>query len=172
MHWKYNGRIRPPFAAAAGAGQESVWDYPRPPLIVEDTRRVLVMVDDTLIVETDAALRVLETASPPTFYVPLADVRTELLVWRDGGSVCEWKGVASYCDVVLPELRVADAGWRYADPRPQFARIAERMSFYPGRVECYVAGERVLPQPGGFYGGWLTHEIVGPIKGAPGTAQW
>jgi len=172
MPWQYDGRVRPPFAEPAKRGQESVWDYPRPPALVEDARRVVIRLGDTRIADTGAALRVLETASPPTFYLPLEDVVEGLLAWRDGGSVCEWKGVASYCDLVLPERRIADVGWRYPRPPPEFAAIAGCVSFYPGRVECYVAGERVRPQPGGFYGGWLTNEIVGPVKGVPGTGHW
>ena len=172
MTWNYDGRVRPDFADPPAQGQESVWDYPRPPAIVADSRRVVVRKNDTVVADTVRALRVLETASPPTFYLPPEDVRDELLVWRSGRSFCEWKGVASYCDLDTGSERIESVGWRYSQPGKSFSELAGYVAFYPGRVECFVAGERVRPQPGRFYGGWMTDEIAGPVKGEPGTGHW
>lgn len=170
--WQYRGRMRPPFAAPVGDGQESVWDYPRPPRIEADARIVLVRWRDTTIAQTTRAFRVLETASPPTFYLPADDVRPRLLQSAPGGSFCEWKGQARYWSVVLGEQRLDRAAWSYDQPFEEFAAIAGAISFYPGMLECYVDGHRVAPQPGGLYGGWITPELVGPFKGQPGTGHW
>lgn len=168
--WKYRGQQRPPFAEEPDPGQESVWDYPRPPRLEEDGRLVEVYQDSLLIAATRDAVRVLETASPPTFYLPPGDVRTELLRETGRSSSCEWKGRASYHAYhEAPEEAIA---WCYLNPPAEYAQIAGYFSFYPGRVRCLVAGERVRPQPGGFYGGWLTDEIAGPVKGEPGTGGW
>lgn len=168
--WTNTGDERPPFALEPGPGQESVWDYPRPPRIDPDRRRVVVGDPSDPLADTTAAVRILETASPPTFYIPPDDVRTERLVLADGRSFCEWKGEARY-------WRLADTpgdpiGWTYPTPLPDFLSIAEWFAFYPGRIECRVDGELVRPQAGGFYGGWVTSEIVGPHKGEPGTGGW
>ena len=170
--WKYNGSERPPFADRPATGQESVWDYPRPPAIMTDSRRIRVMLAGHVIADTCAGLRVLETASPPTFYLPLVDVDTAALVPAPGRSLCEWKGAASYFDVSYGEQRVARAAWSYLAPAPEFAAIAGHLAFYPALLACFVDDERVRPQPGGFYGGWLTKEIVGPVKGEPGSSAW
>jgi uncharacterized protein (DUF427 family) len=172
MSWIYTGKIRPPFADAVAEGQESVWDYPRPPVIQPDTRRVIVRVGESVIADTLKARRVLETASPPTFYLPATDVRADWLRWGQPQSFCEWKGAASYCDLHLPARRVRQVGWRYELPSADFSELADYVAFYPAKVECYVDGERVRPQPGLFYGGWVTAEIVGPMKGEPGTGHW
>jgi uncharacterized protein (DUF427 family) len=170
--WTHHGSRRPPFAVEPGAGQESVWDYPRPPRLEPDPREVIVRTGGIEIARTSRAVRVLETASPPTFYVPPDDVRSELLERAAGASVCEWKGAARYWSVVAGGLRIDRAAWSYQDPTPAFASIRDYLSFYPARLECFVDGERVRPQPGDFYGGWLTSEIVGPVKGEPGTQGW
>ena len=170
--WKYDGSERPPFADGPAAGQESVWDYPRPPAIRADSRRVRVLLGRHVIADTREALRVLETASAPTFYLPLADVDAAALVPARGVSLCEWKGAASYFDVSCAELHVARAAWSYLEPKPAFAAIAGHLAFYPALLDCFVDGERVRPQPGGYYGGWLTSEIVGPVKGEPGSGGW
>lgn len=169
--WKYTGIERPPFAIAPEPGQESVWDYPRPPALVADGRRVEVRIGDTLIADSYQAYRVLETASPPTFYIPAADVNIDMLMPVSGRSMCEWKGAAQYWGLKLSP-KAAAIGWNYPHPTDRFAGLKGAFSFYPGLVECYVAGERVRPQPGGFYGGWITDEIVGPVKGDPGTGHW
>jgi uncharacterized protein (DUF427 family) len=171
--WQYDGRVRPQTADMPGPGEESVWDYPRPPRLVSDMRRVLVSVGDHVIADTRRAVRVLETASPPTFYLPPDDIDQTLIVAASGASMCEWKGAASYWTVLLPDgTRIEAVGWSYPKPKPAFAAIAGWLSFYPARLHCEVDGERVRPQPGGFYGGWLTDEIVGPVKGEPGTGHW
>ena len=168
--WTNTGQQRPDFAVAPGPGQESVWDYPRPPALVRDNRAVEVKDGDCGIAHTTAAFRILETASPPTFYLPPADVDFELLVETRGNSICEWKGMAKYWALARdPDVLVA---WAYPRPRARFDRIKDYIAFYPGRVACYVDGERVRPQAGGFYGGWITSEVVGPFKGEPGTGHW
>ena len=125
-----------------------------------------------LIARTERSVRVLETASPPTFYLPREDVSMGLLQPASGHSFCEWKGQASYFDVSSGDAAIDHAAWTYDDPRDAFSRIAGHIGFYPGRVACYVDGERVRPQAGGFYGGWVISEIVGPFKGEPGTGGW
>lgn len=170
--WRHRGRERPPFAVAPAAGQESVWDYPRPPVVVSDSRQVVVRCGGVEIVRTDRALRILETASPPTFYLPMADVLPGVLVPAAGQSWCEWKGQARYWSVVTPDLRLERVGWSYAEPTAPFAAIRDHVAFYASPLECLVAGARVRPQPGAFYGGWITDEVVGPFKGDPGTGGW
>lgn len=170
--WRYYGQERPPFAAEPGPGQESVWDYPRPPRVEIDPRRVVVRFGDRLIAESDRALRVLETASPPTVYLPMQDVDTSVLRPAGGGSTCEWKGAAEYYTLSLEDRTIERAIWAYPKPRPAFQRLTGHVSFYPAVFECTIGGERVRPQPGGFYGGWVTSEIAGPYKGEPGTSGW
>jgi uncharacterized protein (DUF427 family) len=169
--WRYSGLERPSFATTPGAGQESVWDYPRPPLLDDEPREVVVRAGDVLIGRSVRCLRVLETASPPTVYLPPEDVDFTRLEPVSGSSRCEWKGEARYWTVVAPGRRLERVGWSYSAPFAEFAALKDFVSFYPGR-ECYVLGTRVLPQPGGFYGGWITPEIVGPFKGEPGTEGW
>jgi len=169
--WKYRGQIRPDFAATPEPGQESVWDYPRPPQLAPDSRRVEIYYGDQAIVSSQATYRVLETASPPIFYIPHEDVHWELLRSASGRSLCEWKGAANYWSLLSdPEMGVV--GWSYPEPTPAFARICNHISFYPSALRCFVAGEVVRAQPGKFYGGWVTDEIVGPFKGEPGTESW
>lgn len=171
--WRYRGGERPAFAQSAEAGQESVWDYPRPPRLVSDPRLVTVTVDGVLLARTRHAVRVLETGSPPTFYIPAAHVFEAHLVPESGRSTfCEWKGNAEYFSVRTGVRVIATAAWRYPSPFPEFRAIAGFFSFYPRKVECCVDGERVQPQPGAFYGGWVTREVIGPFKGEPGTEGW
>jgi uncharacterized protein (DUF427 family) len=169
--WTYHGQRRPDFAEEPGPGQESVWDYPRPPRIVPDSREVVVRHGKDELARTVRGVRVLETASPPTFYIPPEDVSRALLVSAPGSSFCEWKGRAVYFSLAsAPEL--GSVGWSYPEPTRPFQSIRGYLSFYPAKVSCFVDGERVRPQPGGFYGGWVTSEIVGPFKGKPGTGGW
>lgn len=170
--WRYYGQRRPPFAVAPVPGEESVWDYPRPPRIERLDREIIVKAGETAIARTQRALRVLETASPPTVYIPRSDVVPTYLHPAPGGSCCEWKGMARYWTVSTPSLRLEGVGWSYDDPGSGFEDIREYVSFYPGRIACYIDGVRVQAQPGGFYGGWVTSELVGPFKGGPGTAGW
>jgi uncharacterized protein (DUF427 family) len=169
--WTYRGQKRPEFAIEPGPGQESVWDYPRPPKIEPDRREIVVRDGNREIARTVNSLRVLETASPPTFYIPPEDADMDILVPVQGNSYCEWKGRAVYWALASSEPRGA-VGWSYPDPTPPFRAIRDYLSFYPARVDCFVAGELVRPQPGAFYGGWITSEIVGPFKGEPGTEGW
>lgn len=161
-----------PVPDVPGPGQESVWDYPRPPRLEPTAEHVLVRVDGITVADTRRASRVLETSHPPTYYVPRADVDTTLLVPTPRRTSCEWKGCASYADLVVGDRRIGDACWWYDDPTPAFAAIAGAVAFYPERVEATVDGERVTGVPGGFYGSWVTSRVAGPFKGAPGTEWW
>lgn len=169
--WKYTGDHRPDFALVPGSGQESVWDYPRPPALVECTKLIEVKHGGKLLARTGRSMRVLETASPPTFYIPPEDVDFAQLVTLSGFSMCEWKGAATYWGLAGHPEGTAVA-WSYPSPKAAFSAIRGWLCFYPGRVECTVNDERVRPQEGGFYGGWITDDIVGPWKGAPGTSHW
>lgn len=170
--WKYNGSERPDFAREPGPGEESVWDYPRPPAISQDSRTIEVKWMEKTIALTTESVRVLETASPPTFYLPPKDLKTEFITKAPGSSYCEWKGRATYWNITVHGNVLEKAAWSYEDPTPPFRSIAGYFSFYPGKLECYVDNIRVEPQPGGFYGGWMTPEIVGPVKGEGGTGGW
>jgi uncharacterized protein (DUF427 family) len=170
--WRYTGAKRPDFADPPSQGQESVWDYPRPPRVELDARRVEVVHGGITIADTRSAYRVLETASPPTFYMPADAVAMEYLEASPRSSMCEWKGRAAYWSFRAGNELLEDVAWSYPEPYPGFERIAGYLSFYPARLECTVDGVRVRPQPGGFYGGWVTPEIVGPFKGEPGTGWW
>ena len=153
--------------------QESVWDYPRPPRVAPDQRRLRVTFNGQVVADTTRGVRVLEAASPPTIYFPPDDVRVELLRPVGHMTVCEWKGVAEHFDVIVGDNVASRAAWTYAKPKPGYESISGWISFYPGRVdEATVDDERVRPQPGGYYGGWITDEIVGPFKGDPGTEGW
>jgi uncharacterized protein (DUF427 family) len=158
----------------AQEGQESVWDYPRPPALVPDERRVVVTLGGLIVVDTQRALRVLETSHPPTWYLPVDDVAAGALRPAEGSSVCEWKGRAAYLDVVGGAGVVAErAAWTYPEPRHPYEALRDHVAIYAGPMDrITVEGEEVLPQPGGFYGGWITPEVVGPFKGAAGTYGW
>ena len=170
--WRWTGSERPPFADAIGAGQESVWDYPRPPALMPDAREVVVRVGGVEVVRTRRAQRLIETASPPTFYLPFSDVMRDAFLPAHGTSLCEWKGSARYWTIVAGGVRLERAAWSYDQPRAPFAAIRDHVALYANTAECTVDGERVRPQDGGFYGGWVTPEIVGPWKGGGGTTGW
>lgn len=164
---------RPEGVAPNGLPWESVWDYPRPPEIRPESREVTVSVDGIEIARSERALKVCETAGGPVVYLPPDDVVGGILQPSSGGgSFCEWKGHASYFDVVTGDERIPRVAWSYPDPVPRFEPIAGWVSFYPAMVECRLGDELVRPQPGRFYGGWITDEITGPIKGDPGTEGW
>jgi uncharacterized protein (DUF427 family) len=170
--WVYTGDKRPAFAETPATGQESVWDYPRPPKLVADHRRIVVQCGDLLIADSRENYRILETAGPPTFYIAPENVRLELLKPLPATSHCEWKGAAQYWTsetVTSPREAIA---WSYPKAQAPYDTVSGYFSFYPGRIECFVDGQRVRPQPGYFYGGWITDEIVGPWKGEPGTEWW
>jgi uncharacterized protein (DUF427 family) len=125
------------------------------------------------LVDTTKALRLLETSHPPTYYVPAADIHMDALRPAPGSSLCEWKGQAAYFDVVSPERVAARAAWAYPDPFDDFAAVAGHLAFYCAAMDaCWVGGHRATPQPGGFYGGWVTPHVTGPFKGGPGSAGW
>jgi uncharacterized protein (DUF427 family) len=155
-------------------GQESVWDYPRPPACVASSRHVVVATGDQVLADSRGALRVLETSHPPTWYVPPVDVRAGSLIRSNARSTfCEWKGAATYWDVVGRDGSVlAAAAWSYEQPSPGFEALAGFLAFTPARLQCRVDGEVVRPQEGGFYAGWITDDVVGPFKGGPGTLGW
>ena len=158
--------------AANGRPRESVWDYPRPPRIEREERPVRVALGGAVVAVSERAVRVLETAGAPTVYVPRDDVVEGALSPASGSTFCEWKGSASYFDVSAGGGGAERAAWAYLDPTPPFASIAGWVSFYPAHLDCLLGNEPVAPQPGGFYGGWVTAEICGPIKGAPGSGGW
>jgi uncharacterized protein (DUF427 family)/drug/metabolite transporter (DMT)-like permease len=156
-----------------GPGQESVWDYPRPPRIEATSRHIRVMFGGQVIADTHAAKRVLETSHPPAYYIPPQDIRMEYLERTKHSSWCEWKGRARYYTVTVGDSQATNAAWSYSQPVPAYAAIEDYVAFYPQKMDaCFVDGEEVRPQPGGFYGGWITDDIVGPFKGGPGTAGW
>jgi uncharacterized protein (DUF427 family) len=136
--WEFIGKKRPSFATEPGEGQESVWDYPRPPACRPDSRRVIVRVGDLVIADSTEVIRILETASPPTVYIPQSDVNMELLVEAAGSSFCEWKGAAKYWSLQINEQMVKHVGWSYPDPQKLFASIKGFISFYPAKVDCFI----------------------------------
>lgn len=171
-NWHWQGQGRPSFAQIPTSDQESVWDYPRPPRLMEDSREVVIRWGAVQVARTRRAVRVLETAHPPTFYVPWEDVARHLLVAARGSSFCEWKGPASYWSLVEGERRLERVAWSYPKPLAGGEPLGGCVAFYPASLDCRVDGARVKPQPGGFYGGWITPELVGPFKGEPGSEGW
>jgi uncharacterized protein (DUF427 family) len=164
---------RPP-RIEPGPGQESAWDYPRPPRVEPVPERIRIVAGGIEIAATSAAQRVLETAGAPVYYLPPADVRTDVLVPAGRTTTCEWKGEAHYWSLRLPDGRVVpNAAWSYDRPLPGYEAIAGHLAFYASAVdEAWVGGELATPQPGHFYGGWVTSRIVGPFKGGPGSFGW
>lgn len=164
---------RQPRPDPVGPGQESVWDFPRPPRLERVSERLRVVFEGEVIADTLEGWRVLETSHPPSYYIPPGDIRPESLVRAAGSSFCEWKGSADYLDVVGATGRAPRAAWRYPRPSAPFAAIADHVAFYVASMDaCLVGEERATPQPGGFYGGWVTSRVVGPFKGEPGTLGW
>ena len=156
-----------------GPGQESVWDYPRPPRVEDSTRHIKVIFNKIMIADTHQASRVLETSHPPVYYIPPDDIRMEYLSRTDRSTFCEWKGQASYYSIRVVDKHEDNVAWFYPNPTPAFSSIKDYVAFYPGLMDaCYVDGEKVVVQQGDFYGGWITSDIVGPFKGAPGTWGW
>ena len=162
-----------PIPIPPGPGQESVWDYPRPPRLEPSDRRIRVIFNGVTIADSRRAYRVLETSHPPVYYLSPEDVRMEYFARAKGSSVCEWKGQASYYDLIVGDRRAEAVAWAYPAPTAAFAPIAGYLAIYPARMDaCYVDDERATPQPGDFYGGWLTADVVGPFKGEPGSWGW
>ena len=155
------------------AGQESVWDYPRPPRVEPVTLRVRVLVGDVTLADSVDARRVLETSHPPVYYLPQADVAMAHLTPTERTTFCEFKGRARYWTLRVGDREVPNAAWSYPNPARGFEAIRDHLAFYPSKVDaCYVGNERVQAQTGDFYGGWITADIVGPFKGGPGTTGW
>lgn len=156
-----------------GPGQESVWDYPRPPRLERVDKPIRIVFGGQTIVDAPTSFRVLETSHPPVYYIAREYIAPGALVPATGSSFCEWKGLATYFTVAANGRQAPRAAWTYEDPSPGFADIAGAVAFYAGPMDrCVVGGEIVTPQPGGFYGGWVTSDIVGPFKGEPGTMGW
>lgn len=156
-----------------GPGQESVWDYPRPPRLEELTKHIQIIFNGEIIADTHRAKRVLETSHPPVYYIPFEDIKPGILLKTSRPSWCEWKGWCSYYTVRVGDKQAENAAWSYLNPIPAFLAIQNCVSFYAWLMDaCSVDGELVRPQPGNFYGGWITSEIVGPFKGEPGTLGW
>lgn len=162
-----------PVPVSPASGQESVWEYPRPPRLERSSKHVEIWLGGQKIADTTGAYRVLETSHPPGYYLPAADFLPGVLSAAPGSSVCEWKGRASYWTLTAGGVSVPAGAWSYEHPTPEFAAIAGYVALYAGRVErVTLDGETVTPQLGDFYGGWITGEIVGPFKGVPGSWGW
>jgi len=154
-------------------GQESVWDYPRPPRLEPVHKRIQIVFNGVTIVDTTGAMRVLETSHPPTYYMPPEDIQQQYLIPSSRSTFCEWKGQGSYYSVQVGEKTAIDVAWYYSDPTPDFSTMQNYVAFYAAPMDaCYVDGEKVIPQPGQFYGGWITSDVVGPFKGEPGSWGW
>lgn len=154
-------------------GEESVWDYPRPPRVESMPARIVVKLGGEVIVDTTDAVRVLETSHPPVYYLPIAAFPNGVLTPVDGTSFCEYKGEAHYFDVVAGGVTVSRAAWTYPQPTAGFEALASRVALYPSQMDsCALDGELVTSQAGDFYGGWITSDIIGPFKGDPGTSGW
>lgn len=166
--WRYVGQERPAFAAQPSSGQISVWDFPRPPRIEDAAIRLRVESCDQLIAETTRGVRVLETAGAPTYYFPPEDVDSGLLNRTGSSFHCEWKGISDE----IASQQASRAGWMLSGVYAEFEALYGWFAFYPQNLRCFVGDERVDSQPGGYYGGWVTTDLVGPIKGEPGSGSW
>ncbi|HEU0066495.1 MAG TPA: DUF427 domain-containing protein [Sphingomonas sp.] len=158
---------------APKAGQESVWDYPRPAVARASHRHIRIEHRGLVIADTRAAVRTLETSHPPSYYLPQSDIAMAALRPSDRGSFCEWKGHAIYYDVTVGDETFRDVAWSYPQPTSAFAILRDHIAFYAAPFDaCLVDGEPVVPQPGGFYGGWITSDLAGPFKGIAGSRFW
>ena len=162
-----------PKPISPNANQRSVWDFPRPPIIELENRPVKIILNGIVIAETSKALKVLETSHPPVFHLPLEDIRDDALRMVSRTSFCEFKGTASYFDVIGNDVVRTNAAWSYLSPVSQFKSIEKHLAFYAHMMDaCFVGEEKAQPQPGNFYGGWITSDVVGPFKGIPGSMGW
>ncbi|NAS12199.1 DUF427 domain-containing protein [Poritiphilus flavus] len=169
--WNHKGDSRPPFAQEPKKGQRSVWDFPRPPIVENVNKRITISYQDKPLADSRAALAVLETASPPTYYLPEQDIDMDMLVSLTGKtSLCEWKGSAIYW--ALKEKSEIAVAWSYPKPFEEFEALKHHLGFYPQHLDCRVEGIKVRPQAGRFYAGWITPDLAGPFKGEPGTGHW
>lgn len=167
-HWRYRGQQRPPFAQTPAPGQVSVWDFPRPPRLEPVAERLRVLGGEILLAETSNGYRVLETAGAPTYYFPPEDVAVAELTATGSRTLCEWKGLAQG----FSWRHVQPAAWCYVRTFVEFSAIRGWYAFYPAELCCFVGDQPAGPQPGGYYGGWVTPELCGPIKGSPGSGHW
>ena len=152
---------------------ESVWDYPRPPRVEPSNEEIVVVHNGVELIRTNRSFRVLETSHPPTYYLPLSEFKKDALVAVDGNTFCEFKGRADYFDLVVGDVTIERFAWEYPQPTKGFIDLIGHIAFYPASVDkVTVDGEQVIPQEGGFYGGWITSRVKGPFKGAPGTWGW
>ena len=164
--------MRPP-PDPAGPGQESVWSYPRPAIAEISAAHILIEHQGRVIADTQASVRTLETSHPPSYYIPPDAIAPNILRRASGSSFCEWKGAAIYWDVVIGDAVLPRVGWSYPDPSPAFAILRDHVAFYAAAFDrCSIDGETVVPQPGDFYGGWITANLAGPFKGVPGSMGW
>lgn len=157
-----------------GPGQESVWDYPRPPRLEDSNKHIQIVYNGIIIADSQRAKRILETSHPPVYYLPPEDVKVaEYFKATTHTTFCEWKGAASYYTITVGNKSIPNAAWYYRYPTHPYEALADYIAFYPGKMDvCYVNGEKVQAQEGDFYGGWITKEIVGPFKGEAGTFGW
>jgi uncharacterized protein (DUF427 family) len=156
-----------------GPGQESVWCYPRPAIAQPSRRHLKIIHRDIIIADTQNSLRTLETSHPPSYYFPPSDIAPSVLKPSSHRSFCEWKGEATYFDVIVKGETSSNVAWSYPNPNPAFASLRDHMAFYAWPFDgCFVDGERVTPQPGNFYGGWISSDQAGPFKGVPGSRFW
>jgi len=156
-----------------GPGQESVWDYPRPPRLEPSSKHIQVIFNGVVIADSHQTQRVLETSHPPVYYIPPEDIQLQYFTRTARSSFCEWKGQAAYYTITVSDQIAENAAWFYPNPTDRFISIKDFVAVYPSRMEaCYVDGEKVTAQPGDFYGGWITSDIVGPFKGSAGTWGW
>jgi len=155
-------------------GQESVWDYPRPPRLEQSSQQVKIIFNEVVIANSSNTYRVLETSHPPSYYISPDDIAMEYFeTIASGRSFCEWKGVAGYYNLSVQDKLVSNAAWYYSQPTAEFMPIQNYLAFYPSKMDaCYVDGEIVQAQAGDFYGGWITGNIVGPFKGETGSWGW
>ena len=154
-------------------GQESVWDYPRPPRLEAASKHIRIVFNGEIIADTNQALRMLETSHPPTYYLPIEAVNPDCLVFSGHNSFCEFKGKAKYYDITVGGKAAKKAAWFYPEPSRIYPDLQGHIAFYPAEMDaCYVNDEKAVPQPGGFYGGWITSDLAGPFKGIPGSWGW
>lgn len=163
----------PPRPDPVQPGQRSVWDFPRPAIAEPCAAHIRIKHRGVIVAETRNAICTYETSHPPSYYIPPQDIAPGLLRRASGSSYCEWKGAASYWDVIIGDEVLQRVGWSYASPTASFAILRDHIAFYAGPFDkCTVDGETVIPQPGAFYGGWITSGFAGPFKGGPGTMGW
>lgn len=162
-----------PVPDPAAPGQESVWSYPRPAIAEPSPARIVIEHRGRILADSRRTVRTLETSHPPSYYIPRDDIAPGILRRAEGSSFCEWKGAAAYWDVVVDGIVLPRVGWSYPSPTPPFALLRDHVAFYAAPFDrCTVDGETVVPQPGGFYGGWITSKVAGPFKGVPGSRGW